>query len=297
MDDVWDAVAGKLEDHFSAAKACRHTITGRPISGFQALSNRPRHVVFIDGGNGSLFLAPSASVQLVRVAALEYDGTRRVATHRKEALCTITHEGSRIDVQWAGADWPAFSIEATDQSVETAADLARHVAERSFARPFTQLVVFDGDLEPRHDVERKVLDSLQMPHCALAKTTSLLTDQGNSIAGVLQASGPKEPWLYPLTTTAFVKLHPLSTRAYRFDVKGISHAEAAAALMATNDPSFPGYPYGLVEADILARVTMREQQALAELLRTRLGGRWQEHSGALDAHAVLDAIAGNVSAR
>ena len=100
-------------------------------------------------------------------------------------------------------------------------------------------------------------------------------------------------WLYQLSETlGIVKLHPLSVRAYKLETAGVSLMEAATALMAVNDPSFPGYPYGLVEADFLARITHREQRAMIELLRTRLGNAWQSHSGALDSHSILDSLSG-----
>ena len=297
MADVWGRVVDRLDEHFAEGSSRQHSIAGRRIGAFEPIECRPRHCVYIDGGNAPIFESPSACVQLIRVAAVEYDGAERRATHRKEALCIVTSspEGYRID--WSGQEWPSLSlVQANDLTVATAADIARRVTEKAFASAFQCLAVFDGDLESRHAVEQAVLDGLTLPHCGLAKTSTLLTDQGQSATAALLRAGPKEAWIHPLADSrAVVKLHALSRRAYLLDARNILLPDAASALCGTNDASFPGYPYGLVEADRLARVTVREQHALAELLRTRLRGRWQEQSGALDAHEVLDSIAGSSS--
>ncbi len=296
--DTWETVVGLLERHFSAGRSVQHTLQGMPIGAFGHCVAKPGSCVFIDGGNGALLSTPSAAVHLVRVAALEYNGTRRLRTHRKEAVCIATRHAHGTTITWAGQQWPGFEITDTTMPVEACIDIARRVAERSFAAAFDALVVFDGDLESRNPVEEAALRSLTMPHCALAKTTTWLTDQGSSVPAVLLRHGPSSAWHYTINPRqGIVKLHVLSRRAYRLDVQGVTVQDAAAALAAHNDPSFPGYPYGLVEADLLARVTVREQAALTELLRTRMRGTGQEHAGALDAHSVLDAIAGNVSAR
>jgi hypothetical protein len=295
--DGWEEAVKAIDEHFGQVKAMEHTIDKTHLDKFKQISANNMRTVFIDGGNGPLFDAPSAAVHLVRVAALEYHGAERIATHREEALCIVTRDNGRVRVRYAGQNWEGFSLGA-DVTTEAAADLGRRMAERAFASRFNDLVIFDGDLQSRHSVEQEALARLSAPYCGLTKTTTQLTDQGGSAAAVLFTLGPKDAWLHPLTgTTGFVKLHPLSSRAYQLQAHDITLEEAAGALLATNDPSFPGYPYGLVEADILARVSASEQRALSELLRTRMKGRWKEQAGALDSHDVLDAIAGNKTAR
>ena len=63
----------------------------------------------------------------------------------------------------------------------------------------------------------------------------------------------------------------------------------------SRDLSFPGYPYGLVDADELARVRRNEKEALKALFASALAekGSWERvrsHLSAVDAHDILDQI-------
>ena len=297
MPTQWDSIIEAIDNHFQHAERTTQTIGGSAPSVFTPITRAATRCVYIDGGNALIFSSPSACVQLVRLAAIEYEGAQRLRTHRTEALCAVTRANDSYSITWSN-DWPGLQVDKEQSmTLESAADLARRVAERRYALSFPHLVIFDGDLTSRHKHEQDILDSLPMPHCGLAKTTTRLTDQGASAAAVLHHRGPPFPWLYTLSSTeGFARLHALSHRSFHLDVRGITLPDAAAALAANNDPSFPGYPYGLVEADTLSRVTVMEQRAMQELLRTKLKGRWQEEAATLDAHDVLDAIAGNKNA-
>lgn len=123
----------------------------------------------------------------------------------------------------------------------------------------------------------------------LAKTCTLFTDTGNSLSHVIHDLGDTvvsdDAWFYyPVVTIAhpdhqaelfFVKLHSESKYVFRFELfkenmKNMAD-ESLNAVFAdlqrnSVDIGFPGYPYGLVDADRFARVqTWEAEQHKAKL--------------------------------
>src|SRR3989344_4755725 len=110
---------------------------------------------------------------------------------------------------------------------------------------------------------------------------------GNSPAILLQKWVLAEPWVYPVTKiTSFVKLHQRSRHVFRFE----GNREVLPFLLPhAADALFLGYPYGLVFADAMARVSNQEQKSL--FLRLVLNAENKEirdYLSTQDAHAILD---------
>ena len=92
----------------------------------------------------------------------------------------------------------------------------------------------------------------------------------------------------------FAKLHKNSSRIFRFEIFKEQKPELNTifSILANNskDPVFLGYPYGLIEADKLARVSNDE----ADLLRSSLGIRLEKSQissfNQRNAHNILDSI-------
>jgi len=115
----------------------------------------------------------------------------------------------------------------------------------------------------------------------LSKSCRLITDKANSLVSVVNSIGndkfPDSPWyFYPSfritradnqADVYFVKLHKHASHAFRFDIyldqsKKLNKTERESLIsnisLNSTDLSFPGYPYGLIKADQLARISMRE---------------------------------------
>ena len=63
----------------------------------------------------------------------------------------------------------------------------------------------------------------------------------------------------------------------------------------STDYTFPGYPYGLIDADRLARITGAERGFYCDVLRSQLAtmGKWDKfyrHVKATDAHGLLNKL-------
>ncbi|MEW6617726.1 MAG: hypothetical protein AB1333_04930, partial [Patescibacteria group bacterium] len=128
------------------------------------------------------------------------------------------------------------------------------------------------------------------------KTTALLCNNGESIITALESFNKKGMWCYyPLFSThehavlGFVRLHALSKHVFRIEVpiaKKENIKEYASILASIScDGAFIGYPYGLIVADQLARVSNREKETLQTIFFNQAG---KEFSTALNAHDILD---------
>ena len=70
-------------------------------------------------------------------------------------------------------------------------------------------------------------------------------------------------------------------------------AEQAINEIASNccDPIFVGYPYGLVEADRIARVSNQEKESLKTIFLVKLRNKnIEKYLNAANAHEILDKI-------
>jgi len=171
------------------------------------------------------------------------------------------------------------------------------------------IIMMDGDLSFRTIHEKKLIDSIRsrierdgVVFLALSKTSNLLTSSGTAVAAFLNDAAVYDAWYYfpvakPVsrgTKIFFVKLHPKSGHVFKLETFDLGfdmdHSFSALAVNST-DPIFLGYPYGLIEADMFARVSNKEQDYLRTVFISKAGKDWDRisrHERSLDAHSLLD---------
>lgn len=186
--------------------------------------------------------------------------------------------------------------------------LAKYVADNNLS----DFIVLDGNLQCTLTNENVYLNELyasceesNVVLSALSKTNSLFTENGNLLSAVLSSIGSSDSWLYyPITDIEnhnhkaemfFVKFHDKSKHVFRFEIFNVqkNKAEEAISMLAANstDPIFIGYPYGLVEADRIARVSNNEKESLKTMLLVKLRNRnIEKYLSAANAHEILDSI-------
>jgi len=150
------------------------------------------------------------------------------------------------------------------------------------------IFIRDGSLQTGYTNEIKEAEKLfsigskkNVYITGLSKSCRLITDKGNSLVSVVNAIGnnkfPESPWyFYPSfritradnqADVYFIKLHRHATHSFRFDIfleQSQALKEEDKEIIISNiaynstDLSFPGYPYGLIKVDQLARISMRE---------------------------------------
>jgi len=108
---------------------------------------------------------------------------------------------------------------------------------------------------------KKYLDELSNSRiCALSKSSQLITRKGQSVTTLLSKNSPFKRWYYQLindTVNIYIVKLSEKGKAFRFEVKGEIDMELLNLL--TCDPVFPGYPYGLIDADRFARISNQER--------------------------------------
>ncbi len=281
-------------------------------------------ILFVDGGSCDIIPAPEMSLQLIRNAAVVMKGNRMVSGSKREfyaLAATEEKEGRKIiTARIYGGKEDETAEEKAGTGTAAFCDSLRKASEIKFAIETLDrvenggMVVLDGTLEAANDMEKRHLDELYyeaerkgVTVAAVAKTTGMMTDKGSSFAAMLNIKGPEREWLYyPVAEInsdyhnaemLFVKLHEKSSHVFRAEVckrQKERIADVAAELKENaRELTFPGYPYGLIMADRLARVSEREADYLKAKMFAAAGSRWnnvKRSMAAVDAHDILDSM-------
>jgi hypothetical protein len=180
-------------------------------------------------------------------------------------------------------------------NIEVFGGIAMRFAEWTYGTKFIlneldegSIFVRDGSLQAGYTGETEYAEGLYTAAMnkgvlvtGLSKTCRLITQKGNSLNSLIHYIGnqkfPNDAWYYhPVIRYTksqekadlyFVKLHKNSAYSFRFDIlldqaKKMTEEQREIIISNiahnSNDLSYPGYPYGLIKADQLAAVSMRE---------------------------------------
>jgi hypothetical protein len=290
-----------------------------------------KKTIFLDGGIQPLIESAPLSLYLARIYHVAYSGRKRqesgfyefhilvVAEEREGALSyraeIVTLKGSFSFPQLVFS-YEDRTLMTGDNQVEASAlgNPVRRLAELAVATQLgcnDSLIVLDGSSDAKFTHEQEFLSALaesaKSRTCSVAclsKTSALQLSGGDSAFAYLERSAPKKQGWYlpsqrlplqrPLPGTFLARLHERSDHILRLDFPAVSHDVPELISMlsyCSTDPVFLGYPYGLVEADRLARVQNSEkEQALLRVLSSLGKGyrRLIPYLRAGDAHSILD---------
>ncbi len=220
------------------------------------------------------------------------------------------------DISFSSFDY-TLMMGANRAEITGVANAVRRFSELKLAKIISDgrladIIVLDGNLQSTLTNENNYLNELyascsanNVILSAISKTNSLFTDNGNLLSVVLGDISKLPSWIYhPVADISnvshkaemfFVKLHDKSKYIFRFEIFNAQkeRAEETISAIAGNciDPIFIGYPYGLVEADRLARVSNREKESLRMMFLVKLKGKGiEKFLNAGNAHQILDRI-------
>jgi hypothetical protein len=210
------------------------------------------------------------------------------------------------------------------------ASIARNFAEWCFAEklvPFLDtddVIVMDGSLQTQFQNEWKYFRNLEdatkkqgVILTSLSKTSTLLTDTGLSLLGAISQfasdAGIGGEWYHPIFEShkhhvagVVVKLKSASEWVFRLDFQldqfkrlDADRINEILSLFCSNssDPTFPGYPFGSIDADSFSRVSKDEIDYYRALISSQISalnkqGRFVPHIRAGDAHNLLNTLSG-----
>jgi hypothetical protein len=213
------------------------------------------------------------------------------------------------------------------------ASIARRFAEWEFAKHVIEkeleegdMIVHDGSLQTSLTNEYKYMARAikatvekGVVFAGISKTSTLFTTTGLSLLGAVQKLAEdhsvKGPWCLPIAKVAnvlhnafiyVIKLHESARYVFRYEIYGEQARRMSeedfcrvTSALASNskDISFPGYPYGLIDADSFARVSGDEIDAYTVPLMSEISrlGKWKKisrHICSSNAHGLLDLLKG-----
>jgi len=268
-----------------------------PFGEFKSL----KKIAFIDGGNAPIISSPGLNISFIRVYYTIYHKNRRIESDKSEFFCVARSEGkTNSSTIFFLKGFLEESLELEGDSCESIIDQTRRLAELMTAQYLLKkldqgdTIVLDGSLRCSNENEQSEMDrllstgkDLEILISSIAKTCSLLTDDGQSLVQALRPHSGM--WFMPIAddnVDAFiVKLNKLAYHVFRFEIqKGQSRLVSLDRLLGfiaanSTDPVFLGYPYGLIDADLFARVRNEEQDYLRVLFDYKP-----------DVHSILDNI-------
>lgn len=203
-------------------------------------------------------------------------------------------------------------------------EFAKHIMENELEEK--DVIVMDSTLQTAFTNESKYSKTIyelakkkDIIVTGLTKTCGLFTTTGLSLLGAARKFAKNNNIAYPIwyyypVAEAFspvheavillVKLNPMTERIFRFEIYrdqakklSIKEIDEIMSCLSQNsgDITFPGYPYGLIDADANARVRFDEMQRYKYSLLSAMSkkGKWKKfarHIQAKDAHDKLNQI-------
>jgi len=302
-------------------------------------SSNNNKIAFIDGGSAEIIKSSNFSLNLIRIYYTIYKENKKI-TSKKHDFYVFVHAKEKnneifYNCEFIGGnenfipdkdDLFLSSLDGTIKqgitraSISNMSNVIRRFSEIKTVSIMAKLlekgdvIVFDGSLQCTFTNEKKYFEELYnialergVIICGLCKTTSLMTDKGNSIANALNKFNVSGRWVYnPVVEInssdhqadmSFVKMHDKSKYIFRFEIykNQKDRIEDIISLISYNckDAVFIGYPYGLIDADRNARVSHQEKDMMLTLFSTKFGKDWEKIKESLsnvDAHEILDKI-------
>ncbi len=291
-----------------------------PISekNFHPIKSTHAKIGFVDGGNNILFLSPGQSVHMLRLYYSIFENNNKVEFGRYTFILDVSLDNSTqsfhvkiYDVDNASLFPQEMQIPMGEiderEKIRGVGGYLRRIGEWLLMERIVtkcDVLVHDGSLQTgemrEYEYANRVFDALRDTILVgFSKTCSLITSRGYSlVASIHHLSLQKDieaPWYYyPVAKNIstikgdmfVVKLHPHSDYAFRTEVYPEKHAEQAFGPLVSqsNDPTFLGYPYGLLDADINARITEEEAKIYRAMLYNAADMFSKLQANALNAH-------------
>lgn len=276
-------------------------------------------IAFVDGGNACIYSSQSFSISLIR---LYLSSTFHINMPRRIEFYALVYPlpsglfaSELFPITGIVLDKTYLQFDPCDPGIRDgnfAADISKipgyirrfaewDLCKRVISQMNEGLVVKDGSLQTGVTNEYFFVEpvySLALDRgiyfCGISKTSSIYTTTGKNLMAVLKKRSRLPVWYYYIAESTHpdhkaniyaAKLHANSSHIFRIDMLKGQQIEKVIwpLLINSTDYRFPGYPYGLIEADRNARVTEAETRCLRALFHASLGSD-------IDPHEMLNRI-------
>jgi len=253
--------------------------------------NEAGEVAFIDGGNIEIIGNNNFSLQLMRTYWAKYMGDKRIKAKKSDyfvLISSIVNKSIHFKIEVFDDSFEKIEENVVsadnEQKPESGVNLIRRIYEIRAVKEISEnlnkgIIVLDGNLSSTHQEEEEELKKAfntvfdkDIVLLGITKSSSAVTDTGVSLVGYLHSIAEKDAWYYhPLFTKGgskvdlyVAKLHPRSRFAFMVDISKPADTAVVFNTLAyhARDPTFLGYPYGLLEADRSARCQENEKDHL-----------------------------------
>jgi len=278
---------------------------------------------FVDGGNSLLFDAPHIAIGIIRTASITFFKEKK-EINRKESFCVFERNDNKIIATLISDDEAycneiyEFDTNKKDENFEECLTIIMRTKEWDLALNKLTLskninnntssnntnsqninyLFLDGTfdspdqfMKEKKEYFFKKVKELKIPTAGIAKTNTLLL-KNSSYTYAVNKHSSKSVWFYPINEEKYIaKFHPSSS--YIFVLEGINIDESVFGILQSwsKDPAVLGYPYGLIFADQIARITNEEKTILTTKLSVMLKEDYNKLSHFAknkDLHLVLD---------
>lgn len=285
---------------------------------------RGKRIGFVDGGNNILFLSPGQAIHMLRLYYSIFKDGKKVEHGRYTFILDADYDASQqsfvtriydVDSSHLLPDKMVILEEEIDEreKIKGIGSYVRRLAEWLLLENIMDrcdILVRDGSLQTgqrrENEYAKRVFDKLgSKVLVGFSKTCSLITERGYSLIASIhhlsKKNGVQAPWYYnPIAKNIstikgdmfVVKLHPFSEYVFRVEVYPEDRAaEALGALIPmANDPIFIGYPYGLIDADVNARITDEEAKMYKRIIYNSADEFTRMQANAMNSHDKISEV-------
>jgi hypothetical protein len=284
---------------------------------------RGKKVGFVDGGNNIIFLSPSQAIHLLRLYYSIFKDGKKVEYGRYTFILNSFFKPTEdlfyveiYDVDSSGLLPQSMNITIDEiderEKIKGIGAYVRRIGEWILLEKLLgkcDVIVRDGALQTGERKEtlyaNKLFDNVRDEVIiGFSKTCSLVTDGGYSLLASIHYLSKKHgimaPWYYnPIAKNIntikgdmfVVKLHPYSDYVFRVEIYPEDRAQMLGSLIPmANDPIFIGYPYGLIDADVNARITDEEARMYKEILYNSADDFTRMQANAMNSHDIISGV-------
>jgi len=283
-----------------------------------------KRIGFVDGGNNTIYLSPGQAIYMLRLYYSIFSNGRKEEygryTYIVDAYTNLDENAFEltiydVDNSEIFPEKMRIGMDEIDErdKIKGVGAYLRRMGEWLLSSKIIQkcdILVRDGSLQTgakrEYEYANKLFERAEGKIIVgFSKTCSLLTSRGYSLIASIhhlaEKNGIRAPWYYHpiargITTIKgdmfAVKLHPFSEYVFRVEVYPDKYASLALGSLIpfANDPIMTGYPYGLLDADINARITDEEAKTYRQVIYNHADSFTVMQARALDSHDLISEV-------